>query len=59
MRGTAEWGQPYLVRAGGEELVLRVAVAYQPEASPAGALVRVGDELQIQFAASVLRAREA
>jgi methionyl-tRNA formyltransferase len=59
MRGTAEWGQPYLVRAGGQELVLRVAVAYQPEASPAGALVRVGDELQIQFAASVLRAREA
>jgi methionyl-tRNA formyltransferase len=59
MRGTADWGQPYLVRAGGQELVLRSAIAYHPEGLPAETpLVRVGDEVLIQLADGVLQARE-
>jgi len=57
MRGTAEWGQPYIIQAGGEELVLATALAYDPNAVLHEAFVRVGDEVLIQFAAGVLRAR--
>jgi methionyl-tRNA formyltransferase len=59
MRGTAEWGQPYLLQAGGEELVLRTAMAYQPQPLASAALARAGGEVLIQFAEGVLRAREA
>jgi len=57
MRGTAEWGQPYIVQAGGEELVLAAALANDPHDVLHKAFVRAGDEVLIQFAAGVLRAR--
>jgi methionyl-tRNA formyltransferase len=57
MRGTAEWGQPYIIQAGGEELVLATALAYDPDDMLHEAFVRVGDEVLIQFMAGVLRAR--
>lgn len=58
MRGTAEWGQPYLLRAGGEELVLRAAAGYEPGAVLGSALVRAGEHVRIQFADGILSARE-
>lgn len=57
MRGTAEWGQPYMVQAGGEELALSTAIAYEPGATLDTPSLRIGDEVRIQFAAGVLRAR--
>jgi len=58
MRGTVEWGQPYIIHAGGEELALATALAYDPDKVMHEAFVRTGDEVQIRFAAGVLRARE-
>jgi methionyl-tRNA formyltransferase len=57
MRGTAEWGQPYIVRAGGEEIALATAIGYDPDELLDEAFVRVGDQVWIQFVAGVLRAR--
>jgi methionyl-tRNA formyltransferase len=58
MRGTAEWGQPYIVRAGDQQIALATAIAYDPHEVLNEAFVRVGDQLWIQFAAGVLRAHE-
>jgi methionyl-tRNA formyltransferase len=58
MRGTAEWGQPYRIHTGGAELVLATALAYDDAARLGHAYERVGDEVLIQFATGVLRARE-
>ena len=58
MRGTAEWGQPYIVQVGEQQIALATAIAYDPDAVLHEAFVRVGDEIWIQFAAGVLRARE-
>jgi methionyl-tRNA formyltransferase len=57
MRGTAEWGQPYIVRVGDDEVALATAMAYESDTLQAEAHVRLGDEVLIQFAAGVLRAR--
>ncbi|MEO7908877.1 MAG: formyltransferase family protein [Roseiflexaceae bacterium] len=57
MRGTAEWGQPYIVQRGGEELALATAIAYEPHELLPEAFVRVGGEVLIQFADGILRAR--
>jgi methionyl-tRNA formyltransferase len=59
MRGTAEWGQPYLVLAGDRELALATAIAYHPDEVLGRAFVREDDQITIQFAAGTLRAREA
>jgi methionyl-tRNA formyltransferase len=58
MRGTAEWGQSYVVDAGDRQLVLAEALAYEMDKRLPEAFVRLGDEVLIQFAAGVLRARE-
>jgi methionyl-tRNA formyltransferase len=58
MRGTAEWGQPYIVRAGEQRIALATAIAYDPDEVLNEAFVRLGDEVWIQFAAGALRARE-
>ena len=58
MRGTAEWGQPYIIRFGDQQIALATAIAYHPDELLHGAFVRAGDEVWIQFAAGVLRARE-
>jgi hypothetical protein len=57
MRGTAEWGQPYIVQVGDHQLALATALAYEPNGVLPEAFVRVGDEVLIQFATGVLRAR--
>ena len=59
MRGTAEWGQPYIVGAGGEEIALTTAIAYDSDAVLGESVVRTGDEVLIQLAPGVLRARVA
>lgn len=59
IRGTAEWGQPYLVLAGDQQIALATAVAYHPNEVLGQAFVRVGDQVAIQFAAGTLWAREA
>jgi methionyl-tRNA formyltransferase len=59
MRGTAEWGQPYIVGAGGQEIALAGAIAYDPDATLAEAFVDAGDQLRIAFSPGLLRARRA
>lgn len=58
MRGTAQWGQPYIVDAGDQQLALAIAIAYDLDEPLHEAFVRVGGQIRIQFAAGVLRARE-
>jgi len=59
MRGTADWGQPYIVHVDGAALVLTRALAYEANNTLPEAFVREGDEVLIQCAAGVLRARLA
>jgi methionyl-tRNA formyltransferase len=59
MRGTAEWGQPYPVEAGGTRLLLGSALAYAADERLNVPCVRSGDEVRIQFTPGVLRARMA
>jgi methionyl-tRNA formyltransferase len=59
MRGTAEWGRPYFVQVGEQQIALATALAYDPDELLHEPFVRVGDEVLIQFAAGVLRARVA
>jgi methionyl-tRNA formyltransferase len=59
MRGTAEWGQPYIVRIGGEEIALAAAIAYDPDAALGTPWLREGQEQTIQIAQGLLRARAA
>jgi len=58
MRGTSEWGQPYIVQVGEQQIALATAITYDSHELLPKAFVRVGDEVLIQFAAGVLRARE-
>jgi methionyl-tRNA formyltransferase len=57
MRGTAGWGQPYIVQIDGEEIALSTAIAYDADAALGAALVPADGEVLIQFAVGVLRAR--
>lgn len=57
MRGTAEWGQPYVVEAGGARLALRAALAYAPDGTIGQPFVRMEDEMLVQFTPGVVRAR--
>jgi methionyl-tRNA formyltransferase len=59
MRGTAQWSQTYRVRIGGDMIALASAVSYAAGLTLDRALVREGEQVQIQFADGVLRAREA
>jgi methionyl-tRNA formyltransferase len=59
MRGTAEWRQPYVVHIGELQIGLATALAYDPAGRLGEAFVRAGDQVWIQFAAGVLRARMA
>jgi len=56
MRGTDDWGRPYLIVAGGSRLWLASAIAYAPEETLGRPFVRAGREVAIQFAPGVLRA---
>lgn len=59
MRGTAEWGQPYMVAAGGAELALVEAIAYDDGAALEQPYAISGDEVWVRLAQGVLRARLA
>ena len=59
MRGTAEWGQPYPLAAGGTELTLAAAISYDAGATLEQAYVPTGDEVWVRLAQGVLRARLA
>jgi methionyl-tRNA formyltransferase len=59
MRGTAEWGQPYLVSIGDMQIALAAAIAFDADRILHHAFARAGDQVTIQFAAGTLRAREA
>jgi methionyl-tRNA formyltransferase len=56
MRGTNDWGRPYLVVAGGARLWLESAISYAPQELLGAPYTRAGRELAIQFAPGVLRA---
>ena len=58
MRGTAEWGQPYVVEAGGEPIVLRSALGYAADEILGTPYVRSPREISIQCTPGVVRARE-
>jgi len=57
MRATAEWGQPYIALAGDQQIALATAIAYDADEILNEAFVRRGDQIWIQFAVGVLRAR--
>jgi methionyl-tRNA formyltransferase len=57
MRGTAEWGQPYRVTIGEQELRLSTAIGFDAGATLRTAYTEDGDQVQIQFTPGVLRAR--
>lgn len=59
MRGTAEWGQPYPVEAGGSSLRLRTALSYEPAQTLAAPFRQVGATVWLQFRPGVLCARLA
>ena len=54
MRGTAEWGRPYPLTIGDEELLLKHALDLQPQLQLPTPLHRDGQRLHIQFASGVL-----
>jgi methionyl-tRNA formyltransferase len=56
MRGTAEWGQPYVVEVGGARLALRSAIAYTADETIGTPYVRSGREVWVQFTPGVLHA---
>jgi len=57
MRGVAEWGEPYVVRAGGSDLVLAAALGYEPAGVLGAPFVISGGEVRVQFTPGILRAR--
>jgi len=57
MRGTEEWGNPYMIKAGGLiPLKLRQALSFDSDETLAAPLRREGEEVAVQFTPGVLRA---
>lgn len=54
LRGTADWGQPYLVRTGERVWTVRTATGCQPGAALGCAWQRQGSLLRVQFSPGVL-----
>ena len=59
MRGTDDWSQRYEVLAGGERLLLAMALAYDPAERLGVPFIRSEREVAIQCTPGVLRAIEA
>lgn len=59
MRGTAGWGQPYVVTVAGKELALATAIAYKADTTIAKPAVWQGNDVYVQFTPGVLQARPA
>ena len=56
MRGTAVWGQPYVVEVGAEELWLATAISFQPDQRQNEPVARDGRIVSIQFTPGILTA---
>jgi methionyl-tRNA formyltransferase len=56
MRGTAEWGQIYIIDTGGERIHLRAALSYSSQGRLSEETIRNGQRVQIQFSPGVLEA---
>jgi len=54
MRGTAEWGRPYQLTIGDENLLLRQALDFQPKKELASRIYRDRQEIHVQFGVGVL-----
>jgi len=54
MRGTAVWGYPYVVLAGGRRWPVRGALGYHPTGVSDRPCRRVGDHLQLRFSPGLL-----
>lgn len=57
MRGTADWGKPYLLKVDGEDLWLAEAEGYDPDGALVSAYEQEGSYIRINFSPGVLRAR--
>ncbi|MBE2224624.1 MAG: hypothetical protein IAF02_24000, partial [Anaerolineae bacterium] len=57
MRGTAEFGQPYLIEIGDEEIGVKTAVSYTQNATLNQPYQTSGDTIQIQFVDGVVTAK--
>lgn len=56
MRGTADWGQPYVVEVDGAQLMLERALGFDDSEEAPGAWVREGEVVRVAFETGVLRA---
>lgn len=56
MRGTAEWGYPYLVEVGGQRMALRSALSFAEDEHLGVPFCRSEQEVAIQFTPGVVRA---
>lgn len=59
MRGSIDWGRPYVLTINGKRLLLSEALAYTQHVRLDGPLQREGETVRIQFADGILRARLA
>ncbi len=57
MRGTADWGQPYLVEVDGTRLVLTTAHSYASDATLGKPYRHAAQDVYVQFRPGVLRAQ--
>ena len=58
IRGTADWGQPFLIYGPDIEIKVRSAVTYDPESAIDSSLIRSGADVWVRFADGVLHARK-
>jgi methionyl-tRNA formyltransferase len=54
MRGTAVFGQPFIIEGESEEIVTRTAVSYQLNSQLKHPIIRQGSHVQIQFTDGIL-----
>jgi hypothetical protein len=54
MRGTAEWGWPYVIETEAEEVMVHTAVACYPQQQLSQPVQRTENSVRIQFAPGVL-----
>jgi methionyl-tRNA formyltransferase len=57
IRGTAAWGQPYLIEVDDGRLVVTSAVSFEADEVLPAPYIQIGSEVHIQFTPGVLRAR--
>ena len=55
MRGTAEWGWPYLIETRDKEVLVKTAVAFHPHQQPHQPIQRKENDIWIRFTPGVLQ----